>query len=275
VHAALKDHSLKAIFVPLAGTATGIAAYCVYNYIRFGEMLTFGQPVVFALSNLPGGVAGLLASPGRGLMWYCPVVLALAGLNASSLERLDVLLIASIALAYLGIYSVWRDWAGGWCWGPRYLLPALPGLMGLCALLEGTSRKVLIALTILGFLINAPTLVSYYERVYQEELVVQELPETTLWSLNQAPFLRIWGSMSRELGDARRTDVRRLVQHAGEPEKSEASWRTLRIVAVWWWMLPLAGVSRAFGATVSSLVAITGLALIWWTWREPEASSGC
>jgi hypothetical protein len=232
VHAALKNRSLKAIMAPIFGTVTGIAIYFVYNYIRFGDLLTFGQPVAFALSNLPGGVVGLLASPGRGLVWYCPAVLALVGLSASSLKRLDVLLVVSIAVAYLCIYAVWRDWAGGWSWGPRYLLPALPGLMALCALLRSTSRKALIALTIVGFLINAPTLVSYYDRVYQEELVAHELPKTTLWSLNQAPFLRIWGSMSREFADARRTDVRLLVQHAGEPETSESSWRTLRIVAV-------------------------------------------
>ena len=192
-----------------------------------------------------------------------------------SFKRLDVLLVVTIALAYLGIYAVWHDWAGGWCWGPRYLLPALPGLMALCGLLGGTSRKALIALTILGFLINAPTLVSYYERVYQEELVADQLPETTLWSLNQAPFLRIWGSMSREIADARRTDVRLSVQHVSEPGNSEASWRTLRIVAVWWWMLPLARIPRAFGAAVAALLAITGLFLIWWMWRESEADSAC
>jgi hypothetical protein len=146
-------------------------------------------------------------------VWYCPTVLGLAGLSASSLKRLDVLLIMSISFTYLFIYAIWGDWAGGWCWGPRYLLPALPGLLSLCALLEGTSRKALIALTMVGFLINAPTLVSYYERVFQEELVVQELPENTLWSLEQAPFLRIWGSMSREIGEARRSDVRLLVRH--------------------------------------------------------------
>jgi hypothetical protein len=271
-HAALKDRSPRSVLAPLAGTATGIAIYFFYNYIRFGEVLTFGQSFAFALSNLPGGIAGLLASPGRGLVWYCPAVLALVGLSTSFFRRLDVLLITSIALAYLGIYAARSDWAGGWCWGPRYLLPALPGLMALCGLLGAKSRKALIALTLLGFLINAPTLISYYERLYQEDLVSYNPPESTLWSLNQAPFLRIWGSMSRELADARRTDVRLLVQHAGEADNSKASWRTLRIVAVWWWMLPLAGIPRAFGAAVSALLATTGLALIWRTWREPEGS---
>jgi hypothetical protein len=271
-HAALKDRSVRSIFAPLIGTTAGLATYLFYNYIRFGRVSTFGQPVAFTLSKLPEGVAGLLASPGRGLVWYSPVVLALAGLNARFFKRLDVLMIVSIAFAYLGMYAIWRDWSGGWCWGPRYLLPALPGLMAMCGLLGGTSRKVLIALTMLGFLISAPTLVSYYERVYQEELVDRGLLEATYWSLSDAPFLRIWGSMSRELGDAQRTDVRSLVQHAGEADDSDIQWPTLRVVAVWWWMLPLARIPRAFGAAVSALVAIAGLCLIWWTWvgaRQP------
>ncbi len=266
-HAALKDRSLRPIFAPLFGTVTGITIYFFYNYIRFGNALTFGQPFAFGLSNIPGGVAGLLGSPGRGLVWYCPAVLALAGLSVSFFKRLDFLLIVSIALGYLAMYAPWRDWAGGWCWGPRFLLPALPGLMALCGLLGAKSRTAMIVLTIVGFLINAPTLVSYYERVYQEELVAHELPETTLWSLTEAPLLKIWGSTSRELSDARHTDVRLLVQHAGEStDNSEASWRTLRVVAVWWWMLPLARIPRAFGAAASVFMAISGLVMIWLAW---------
>jgi hypothetical protein len=272
-HAALKDRSLRSSLPALIGTASGIAIYFLYNYLRFGNPLTFGQNASFALGGLPRGIAVLLVSPGRGIAWYCPVVLALCGLSASYLKRLDILLIVSIAIAYLGVYAVWRDSPGGWSWGPRYLLPALPGLMALGSLLEGKSRKALIALTALGFLINAPTLVSYYERLYQEELIAHQMPEDTLWSLTQAPFVRIWGSMSRELGDARQTDVRQLVQHAGEPENSEGSWRTLRIVAVWWWMLPLARIPRAFGAAVAALLATAGLVLIWWAWRETRTTA--
>jgi hypothetical protein len=142
--------------------------------------------------------------------------------------------------------------------------------MALCGLLEGTSRKAFIALTIIGFVMNSPTLVSYYERIYQEELVALESPETTLWSLNHAPFVRVWGSMAREIDDARSTDVRQLVNHAGKPENSQASWRTLRIVAVWWWMLPIARIPRVLGAAASGLFGITGLALIRWTWSTAE-----
>ena len=268
-HAALKDRSLRSTFAPLVGTGTGLAIYFYYNYFRFGEVLNFGQSDTLSISNLPTGLAGLLASPGRGLVWYCPVVLALAGLSAKLWKRLDVLLIASIALAYLGVYSIWGDWTGGWCWGPRYLLPALPGLMALCGLLVGPYRKLLVVLTILALMINAPTLVSYYQRLYAEETAAQEQPD--LWSLTGAPFVRVWGSTWRALDDARRADVRLLVQHAGESDDSKvSSWKTFRIVSVWWWMLPLTGIPRAVGAALSAILAIAGLGLIWWTWHWPE-----
>jgi hypothetical protein len=274
MHAALKDRSLRSTFAPLVGTAAGLGIYFYYNYIRFGEALNFGRSITPSLSYLPAGLAGLLASPGRGLVWYCPVVLALAGLSAKLWKRLDVMLIASIALAYLGIYAVsGGDWTGGWCWGPRYLLPALPGLIALCGLLVGTSRKALVMLTMLGFMINAPTLISYYERLYAEEMAAQEQPDQ--WSLTGAPFVRVWGSAWRELDDARRTDVRLLVQHAGESENSEvSSWKTFRIVPLWWWMLPLAGIPRAVGAALSAILALAGLGLIWWTWSWGAETPG-
>jgi hypothetical protein len=263
LHAALKEHSLKSMLLPLFGTATGLLVYLAYNHLRFGGALRFNRPLAFSLSKLPGGMAGQLLSPWRGLIWYCPAVLALAGLSRRIFRRLDVLLIVSTALAYLLLYSM-REWTGGWSWGPRYLVPALPGLMALCGLLESRWRKTLILLTILGFLVNAPTLVSYYERIYQEDVLAQRVSATMPWSIAQAPFVRIWGSMAREMKDAQHTNVSSLVRQAGQPENSPESWRTLRIVAVWWWMLPAAGIPRPFGAAIAALIASMGLILIGW-----------
>jgi hypothetical protein len=263
LHAALKERSLKPMLLPLLGTATGILVYFAYNHLRFGGALRFNRPLIFSLSKLPGGLAGQLLSPWRGLIWYCPAVLALAGLSGRIFRRLDVLLIVSTTLAYLFLYSM-REWTGGWSWGPRYLVPALPGLMALCGLLESRSRMALILLTTLGFLVNAPTLVSYYERIYQEDFLAQRDPATMHWSFGEAPFVRIWGSMTKEITDAQHTDVGSLVRQAGQPENTPDSWRTLRIVPVWWWMLPAVGVPRLFGAAIAALIASMGVLLIVW-----------
>jgi len=62
------------------GSAIGLLLYCGYNFHRFGNPLNFGQAWSFGLTLIPKGLAGLLISPGFGLVWYLPcVVLALAG----------------------------------------------------------------------------------------------------------------------------------------------------------------------------------------------------
>jgi hypothetical protein len=171
----------------------------------------------------------------------------------------------AITLAYLSVYAMHGDWGGGWSWGPRYLIPTLPILLALCGLLEGTPRKALVILTILGFLTNAPNLISYYQRIYQEDrLAGIEPPDGNLWSVKKAPLVRIWGSAAREISDARQTDVKGLVRQAGQPEDSLGSWRTLRIVAVWWWLLPVVGISRLAGAAVSLVLAMAGRAFVGW-----------
>jgi hypothetical protein len=266
LHAVLRDRSRKHAALALIGTAVGIAIYLVYDRIRFGDTLNFGHPLTLSFANFAPGASVLLVSPWYGLFWYCPVVFALAGLNRRLFMRLDVLLIVATALAYLSVYAMHGGgWGGGWSWGPRYLVPVLPILMALCGLLEGKSRRALVILTVLGFLINAPTLISYYQRIYQENRLVGVEPvDGNLWSLEQAPFVRIWGSAAREISDAQQTDVNGLVRQAGQPEDSRGSWRTLKIVAVWWWMLPVVGIPRSAGAAVSALLAIAGLALIGW-----------
>ena len=153
---------------PLCGTAAGLLIYFVYNWVRFADAFNFGQPGHFSLSVAPIALAGLLTCPGTGLLWYCPAVIAVAGVPAATFKRWESALIMAVAGAYLAEHAVWGYWDESWSWGPRLLLPAVPGLMALTALLERRRRWLLIALTIAGFVVNAPTLISFYERYYQE-----------------------------------------------------------------------------------------------------------
>src|ERR1700676_1474524 len=61
--------------LPLAGTAIGFGLFAVFNVIRFGHPLDFGIPSPFQPSYFLSGAAGLLFSPGYGLLWYCPPVI--------------------------------------------------------------------------------------------------------------------------------------------------------------------------------------------------------
>jgi hypothetical protein len=273
-HAIMRQRSFKAASLPLIGTIAGFSLYAVNNTARFGCPLTFGQPTdQLTLFHLPSGLLILLLSPGRGLIWYCPVVLALFGLDRTVVRRLDVALIFGIALAYLFVYSLWSFTAGGWSWGPRFLLPAIPGLLALAAFLRNVWRRCLVILTIVGFFVSAPTMVSYYYRIYQEEPQARE-NNYDLWSFSQAPFIRVWGSGARELRDAQHTDVKTLVRQAGAvTNNGPENWRTLRIVNLWWWMLPALGIPRLFGATISAVLALVGLTLmVWARWASRVAS---
>lgn len=113
----------------------------LYNEARFGSPLETGYGLAWPLSRPlvpPGaffstpllhGLAGLLISPGKGLLWYSPVVpLWAAGLaGAYRRQRRVVLAAVLIAGAYLVFYAKNFAWHGSaWSWGPRYISPVLP-----------------------------------------------------------------------------------------------------------------------------------------------------
>ncbi len=251
---------------PLFATAAGLMIYFIYNWARFANPFDFGQAGAFALYVVPSALAGLLISPGRGLLWYCPAVIALVALPGAIFKRGESALLVGVAGAYLAEHSVWLFWAGGWSWGPRLLLPALPGLMALTGLLERRWRWLLVALSAAGFIINSPNLVSFYERYYQEALAAKVSERAQEWSLSSAPLFQIWGAAWRETVDAYQNadQVGAFVHQAGNAPlaTSVESSRTLRIVDLWWWMLPAVGIPRAAGAAVSLALLLIGLWLI-------------
>jgi len=251
---------------PFGATLAGLLIYFAYNWARFANPFDFGQPGAFALSVMPYAIAGLLISPGRGLLWYCPPIIAVAAVRWANFRRWENVPIVAVAGAYLAEHSIWTFWAGGWSWGPRLLLPALPGLMALAGLVERRRRWLLVALGVAGFIINSPNLVSFYARYYQDALVAKVSVRAQQWSFSSAPLFQIWGAAWRETADAYENadQVGAFVHQAGNAPlaASVESSRTLRIVNLWWWMLPAVGIPRAAGAAVSLALLLTGLWLI-------------
>jgi hypothetical protein len=268
----LKKTPARLTLTPALGGGLGLVLYFLYNYARFANPLTFGQPWIFSPSALPAGAAGLLLSPGRGLIWYCPAVLLAvpAFRKAWKTKPTEALLIISLFLGFLGLHSLYENWNGGWSWGPRYLLPALPGLMALTGLLEGKTVKALLYLSFLGFLVNAPTLISFYERYYAEANEQGISDSQLCWSPVRAPLLHGWGAASREITDARNQDVRELFHQRGTPSETIASSRALRIVAVWWWVLPIVHIPRSVGLVCSLTMVACGC---WLLFRARSCSS--
>ncbi|OGJ85027.1 MAG: hypothetical protein A2268_16035 [Candidatus Raymondbacteria bacterium RifOxyA12_full_50_37] len=259
-------------FSPALGTALGLCLYMLYNYVRFGSIATVGQPWSFSPASIPIGIAGLLISPGRGLVWYGPIVLfACMGLTVGlAAKKREAIVVALISACFLLLHSAWFFWHGGWSWGPRLLLPALALACAALGLLSQRFGRWIIVFTLAGCVINAPTLFSFYQ-VYYAKATQQGVSERTLlWSPAYAPLVRAWPAAMQQVRDARNTDVRSLVKNAGKETGEE---EMQKVVALWWWMLPAVGIPRAVGMAVSLLLVLIGFLIIRKAMLSPARST--
>jgi hypothetical protein len=226
----VRDCRLRRAIRPVAGMVVGCGAYLAYNALRFGSVFVFrhegaGTWQGFTMSTFPWSTLALVFSPGVGLLWYCPPVIALIFLTRRSLLRPETIAVVGIAGSYLLIYSVRADWHAGWSWGPRFLLPALPGLIALTAMVPEQKRLLVIFLAIAGFFVNAPNLISFYERFYQEQLLHSQVAaERSEMSLEDSPIVGIWKSAAHQIHDAAKTDVTEIVKDAGHTPLAGGRW---------------------------------------------------
>src|SRR5262245_44471489 len=123
-----------------AAVSLGVLAYNVstfgtlqggYTELHHTHQQFHGVATAWSAVGIPGRLAGLLASPSRGLLVYAPVLVpALVGLLGGVRPGRDPLLrVIAIGgagtIAMLGAYNVW--W-GGHSFGPRLLVDVLPAL---------------------------------------------------------------------------------------------------------------------------------------------------
>jgi hypothetical protein len=103
----------------------------LWNQLRFGSpfnvalhLKTFGEPPWI-------GLPGLLVSPGKGIIWYLPLVFLLPWAAPRFYRRLPgpALLFAALVTLTLFFYANVLYWHGDPAWGPRYLYPMLPYLI--------------------------------------------------------------------------------------------------------------------------------------------------
>jgi hypothetical protein len=115
------------------------------------------------------GLAGLLVSPSRGLLIFCPFLLAgFAGLTVALVRpawsRFRPL--AWGTLAHLALFSGYAVWWGGMGFGPRYLAEILPLLVILVAPVAGTLRQRAPLGTAFALLLLASVLLHTLAAVY-------------------------------------------------------------------------------------------------------------
>ncbi len=134
--------------------ALGIAAW--YNWLRFGSALTTGYlPEERFATPFLVGFYGLILSPGKGVLWYNPLLFAalVAWPAFFRRHRAEALLAASMVLVGVAFYASWFLWWAGHGWGPRFLVTILPfALLSLAPALEAASRRRALAL-VLGVLV--------------------------------------------------------------------------------------------------------------------------
>jgi len=168
--------ALRAAFVLCATSAFGVASLLAHNALLFGSPLAFGYPATAEGAKqlnrfdtpMLTGLYGFLLSPGKSVFIFAPpVILALAGLG--KLWRRDRGLAAlAVALPVMDLFffAKYSQWEGGYCVGPRYLVPALVLLcLGLGPVLSEGRTGIKIAagaLLVLGTLVQGVSLATSF-----------------------------------------------------------------------------------------------------------------
>ena len=162
--------------------AVGIGAAAIvhmgWNNYRFGSFFDFGYnwnetiptppPRAFLISDIPRGLIVLLATPGKSLLLWAPM-LVLSLVAAATWRRRDRALTFGVATAVgigLVVYAAYLFPEGGYAHGPRHLVPIVPLFALLAAGPDAArwSRGALIACAIVGLAIAVPSVaVSFLE----------------------------------------------------------------------------------------------------------------
>jgi hypothetical protein len=115
--------------VVLGSYLVGLALTLVVNWARYGSPLNFGYAGEGWTAPLQLSLPAVLVSPGWGIIWEFPAIL-LAPLGVAYLFRREQgrigVIMGGLIIAQLLNTAAWHDWAGGWNWGLRLFVPALP-----------------------------------------------------------------------------------------------------------------------------------------------------
>ena len=131
---------VKAGLFFIAGFALPVVPDFAYNRHYYGNWLG-GYAMATGLFSGIGtyvfeGMSGLLFSPNRGLLVFMPVaVVGIVGAWRLVREPLRDPVLAGLAVGsvlYFVLHAATATWAGGWCYGPRYLTETLP-VLAICS----------------------------------------------------------------------------------------------------------------------------------------------
>lgn len=137
------------LFIKKRGTITGLIIFlgtgiiaagimATLNIARFGDVFNFGYGAEQNLFNYPlhAGLTGFLFSPSKSIFIFSPLVIACIAALPRLYKKFPLFTIITLSMSVGAILfnSKWHDWHGGWCWGPRLIIPSL--LLLHCAIPE-------------------------------------------------------------------------------------------------------------------------------------------
>ena len=149
------------------------------NDFLFGDPFNFGYPSAAEGGKTLNtfhtpfrtGLDGFLLSSGKSIFLFAPpIFLALWGLRRLWQRNRALAFVAcGTPLVYLLFFATYTQWEGGYCYGPRYLVPALALLcLGLGPALDGATRRTRVvawALFAAGFFVQAIGLATSFIQV--------------------------------------------------------------------------------------------------------------
>src|ERR687897_582732 len=207
-------HNKKSLISFLLTLSIALFFMGLVNYLRFGSFTEFGYGSYFGTLSYNAyggktGLIGLLASPGKGLIFYFPVVilLPLALKYMYRQNRWLFFLIIYIVLVHWLYFGSLDDtesrfWSGAIAWGPSYLVPVLPFItlaFGTLLARFRQSRLLLkvsvLAVCIAGFIINIPGILvwSEYGTIYASDREGLSADPTSMeavtWNPNHSPII--------------------------------------------------------------------------------------
>jgi hypothetical protein len=110
------------------GVLPSIALDLWFNWARFGSVTATGHHETLFGYPITLGVPGLLVSPGKGILWYCPTILLLLFAGLPFARRYGALSIGILVASagFILLYAHVTYWHGDPAWGPRYIYPIVP-----------------------------------------------------------------------------------------------------------------------------------------------------
>lgn len=210
--------TVKLALIALVAFSLGVGLMLWYNATRFGNLLDFGYSTANWQTPFFRGLLGLTLSPGKGILWYAPVILlGLIGFRPFARRwPHEALLCAGVPLGYLLLHSAYTHWGGGWSWGPRLILPALPFILlpAGAILNQKNLPKVaelgLALVLILGLMIQIPAVGGNYAHPLQQ--VYAESPDEfitrILYQPRHSPLIRQWQSFFQVTANLRDDNAR-------------------------------------------------------------------